>query len=174
MIQNHLGRAFLIQVLTKKSLRDMLLVVASVFIFKEIMEAAQVVEAMARAAGGDAALFAAAVFLPFLVGAIAGINVAFVGSTFPLLLGLLNTLGMQDQMIPYIVLASFAGFTGVMISPIHICFILTCQYFHTELAATWRRLVPRVFCLPFWAPCSFSCCYGCPDPLLTRTFFSLS
>jgi hypothetical protein len=149
MIQNHLGRAFLIQVLTKKSLRDMLLVVASVFIFKEIMEAAQVVEAMARAAGGDAALFAAAVFLPFLVGAIAGINVAFVGSTFPLLLGLLNTLGMQDQMIPYIVLASFAGFTGVMISPIHICFILTCQYFHTELAATWRRLVPPCFLFAF-------------------------
>ncbi|GAU08210.1 DUF401 family protein [Desulfoplanes formicivorans] len=147
MVQNHLGRAFLIQVLTKKSLRDMLLVVASVFIFKEIMEAAQVVEAMARAAGGDAALFAASVFLPFLVGAIAGINVAFVGSTFPLLLGLLNTLGMQGQMIPYIVLASFAGFTGVMISPIHICFILTCQFFHTELAATWRRLVPP--CLLF-------------------------
>ena len=141
MVQNHLGRAFLAQVLTKKSLRDMLLVVASVFIFKEIMESAHVVDAMAEAAGGNAALFAAAVFLPFLVGAIAGINVAFVGSTFPLLLGLLTTLGMQDQMIPYLVLASFAGFTGVMISPIHICFILTCQYFHTELAATWRRLV---------------------------------
>jgi hypothetical protein len=147
MIQNRLGRTFLIQVLTKKSLRDMLLVVTSVFIFKEIMDAARVVDAMAQSAGGNAALFAASVFLPFLVGAIAGINVAFVGSTFPLLLGLLTTLGMQDQTIPYLVLASVAGFTGVMISPIHICFILTCQFFHTELAATWRRLVPP--CLLF-------------------------
>jgi hypothetical protein len=141
MIQNRLGSSFLRDVLAKKSLRDMLFVVASVFIFKDIMESAQVVEAMARAAGDGAALFAASVFLPFLVGAIAGINVAFVGSTFPLLLGLLTTLGMQDQTIPYLVLASVAGFTGVMISPIHICFILTCQFFHTELAATWRRLV---------------------------------
>jgi hypothetical protein len=141
MIQNRLGVFFLRDVLAKKSLRDMLFVVASVFIFKDIMEAAQVVDAMAQAAGDGAALFAASVFLPFLVGAIAGINVAFVGSTFPLLLSLLSTLGLNDQTIPYLVLASVAGFTGVMISPIHICFILTCQFFHTELAATWRRLV---------------------------------
>ena len=147
MVQNRLGKKFLLDVLAKKSLRSMLLVVAAVFIFKDIMQTAHVVEAMARAAGGTAALFAAAVFLPFLVGMVAGINVAFVGSTFPLLLGLLHTLGLQDQTVPYLVLASFAGFTGVMISPIHICFILTCQFFHAELAATWRRLVPP--CLVF-------------------------
>ena len=147
MIQNRLGSTFLKEVLAKKSLRAMLLVVTAIFIFKDIMQAAHVVDAMAKAAGGSAALFAAAVFLPFLVGMVAGINVAFVGSTFPLLLGLLHTLGLEDQTIPYLVLASFAGFTGVMISPIHICFILTCQFFHTELAATWRRLVAP--CLVF-------------------------
>jgi len=147
MVQNQLGLKFLKDVLTKQSLRAMLLVVTAIFIFKDIMQAAHVVDAMAQAAGGSAALFAAAVFLPFLVGMVAGINVAFVGSTFPLLLGLLHTLGLQDQTIPYLVLASFAGFTGVMISPIHICFILTCQFFHTELAATWRKLVAP--CLVF-------------------------
>ncbi|MFA6811192.1 MAG: DUF401 family protein, partial [Desulfoplanes sp.] len=151
MVQNRLGGTFLKDVLTKKSLRAMLLVVAAIFIFKDIMQAAHVVDAMASAAGGSAALFAAAVFLPFLVGMVAGINVAFVGSTFPLLLGLLHTLGLQDQTIPYLVLASFAGFTGVMISPIHICFILTCQFFHTELATTWRKLV---------APCLVFACLG--------------
>lgn len=147
MLQNHLGLQFLKNVLAKQSLRAMLLVVTAIFIFKDIMQAAHVVDAMAQAAGGSAALFAAAVFLPFLVGMVAGINVAFVGSTFPLLLGLLHTLGLEDQTIPYLVLASFAGFTGVMISPIHICFILTCQFFHTELAATWRKLVAP--CLVF-------------------------
>ena len=83
----------------------------------------------------------AAVFLPFLVGFIAGINVAFVGSTFPLLLGLLPVLGLQHQLIPYVVLATFAGFTGVMASPIHICLVLTCQYFKTDVGGVWRRLI---------------------------------
>lgn len=141
MIQNRLGLGFLRAVLAKKSLWSMIMVIAAIFVFKDEMQAAGVVEAMARSAGGDAALVASAVFLPFLVGMVAGINVAFVGATFPLLLGLLDTLGLRDQMIPYLVLATFSGFTGVMASPLHICFILTCQYFGTDPAKTWPKVI---------------------------------
>ncbi|QGY38718.1 DUF401 family protein [Pseudodesulfovibrio cashew] len=142
MLQNtQLGLAFLRDVLTRKSVWSMLFVVMAIFVFKDVMQAAGVVQEMSRTAGGGAALFAAAIFLPFLVGMVAGINVAFVGATFPLLLGLLDTLGMQSQTIAYLILATFAGFTGVMVSPIHICFILTCQYFECDLGRTWRKLV---------------------------------
>ncbi len=156
MAQNQLGLSFLFTVLKKKSLWTMLMVIGAIFIFKDVMQAAGIVEAMASGAGGGVALFAAAVFLPFLVGVVAGINVAFVGATFPLLIGLLHSLGMEDQMIPYLVLASFAGFSGVMVSPIHICFILTCNYFETDLIRTWRRLIAPSVCfgltgaLLFW------------------------
>ncbi|WP_147820923.1 DUF401 family protein [Salidesulfovibrio onnuriiensis] len=141
MAQNRLGTGFLKSVLAKKGLHSMLFVIVSIFVFKDVMHAAHVVDAMARAAGGEAALLASAVFLPFLVGMVSGINVAFVGATFPLLIGVLQTLNMQDQLIPYVVLGSFCGFAGVMISPIHICFILTCEYFGVNLAAAWRRVV---------------------------------
>jgi hypothetical protein len=141
MVQNRLGSDFMRQVLSKRSLYSMLLVIAAIFMFKEVMYAADVVGAMAEAAGDDAALLAAAVFLPFLVGMVSGITVAFVGSTFPLLLGIIDTLGIQEQMIPYLVLASFAGFTGVLVSPLHICFILTCRFFRVDVARAWRKLV---------------------------------
>lgn len=147
MVSNGLGGAFLRQVLGKRSLWQMMLVVAAIFVFKDIMQEAKIVEQMAAVAGGGVALFAAAVFLPFLVGMVAGINVAFVGATFPLLLGLLHSMGLDQQTLPYLVLATFAGFTGVMISPIHICFVLTCNYFDTGIGRAWRRLV---------APC---CCF---------------
>jgi len=156
MAQNQLGVAFLSSVLRKRSLWTMLLVVAAIFVFKDVMQAAGIVQAMAESAGGGVALFAAAVFLPFLVGMVAGINVAFVGATFPLLLGLLHSLGMEDQIVPYLVLGSFSGFTGVMISPIHICFVLTCNYFATDLARSWRRVAAPSICfglcgvLLFW------------------------
>ncbi len=156
MVQNELGLTFLSSVLKKRSLWTMLMVIAAIFIFKDVMQAAGIVEAMAASDGGGVALFAAAVFLPFLVGMVAGINVAFVGATFPLLIGLLQSLGMEDQMIPYLILGSFSGFTGVMISPIHICFVLTCNYFETDLARAWRRLVAPSLCfglsgaLLFW------------------------
>lgn len=150
MVQNtQLGLKFLKDVLGKKSLWSMVFVIVSIFVFKDIMQAAGVVEEMASRAGGEAALFASTAFLPFLVGLVAGINVAFVGATFPLLLGVLHSLGMSDQMIPYLVLATFCGFTGVMISPIHICFILTCEYFRCDLMRTWRKLIGP--CLVFLA-----------------------
>lgn len=149
MAQNtSLGLPFLRAVLSKRSLWAMVFVIVAIFVFKDVMQAANVVEAMSRAAGGDAALIASATFLPFLVGMVAGINVAFVGATFPLMLGVLQNLGMQDQVVPYLVLAQFCGFIGVMISPIHICFILTCQYFGCDLAPTWRKVVaPCLICL---------------------------
>jgi uncharacterized protein len=144
--QNQLGLPFIKEVLGKRSLWAMLMVIVAIFIFKDIMQAAGIVEEMAGAAGGGVALFAGAVFLPFLVGMVAGINVAFVGATFPLLLGLLHNLGMEQQIIPYLVLASFSGFTGVIISPIHICFVLTCNFFGADVAISWRRLVPPCLC----------------------------
>ena len=156
MAQNQLGLSFLSSVLKKRSLWTMLMVVAAIFVFKDVMQAAGIVQAMAASAGGGVALFAAAVFLPFLVGMVAGINVAFVGATFPLLIGLLHSLGMEDQMVPYLILGSFSGFTGVMISPIHICFVLTCNYFATDLTGPWRRIVAPSICfglsgvLLFW------------------------
>ena len=140
-VQNRADARLMVSALAKKSFLGMMLVIAGIFVFKGQLAASGAVRGMAELAGGPAALFVAAVFLPFLVGFIAGINVAFVGSTFPLLLGLLPVLGLQHQLIPYVVLATFAGFTGVMASPIHICLVLTCQYFKTDVGGVWRRLI---------------------------------
>lgn len=146
MLRNRLGWSFLAAVLRKRSLWSMLLVVGAIFVFKDVMGAAGIVAEMAHGTGGGVALFAAAVCLPFLVGAVSGISVAFVGATFPLLIGLLQSLGMEENIIPYLILGLFSGFTGVMISPIHICFVLTCGYFETELLSTWRKLVAPCLC----------------------------
>lgn len=145
LVQNKLGFSFLVEMLSKKSMWSMLAVIVAVFVFKDIMQKAGIVAAMADA-GGSFALFSAAVILPFLVGVIAGINVAFVGATFPLLLGILHALNMESATLPYIVLASFAGFSGVLVSPLHICFLLTCRFFGADAAKTWKQVVFPSIC----------------------------
>ncbi|CAG35286.1 DUF401 family protein [Desulfotalea psychrophila] len=145
IIQNRLSPRFLLEMIGRKSVWAMLAVIASVFIFKDVMPDAGVVQDMAQAGGGFA-LFFAAVLLPFLVGAIAGTTFAFVGATFPLLLGLLHALGMDGQILAYLVLASFSGFTGVLISPLHICFLLTCEFFQASPSQTWRQLLIPCLC----------------------------
>ncbi|MBN2140627.1 MAG: DUF401 family protein [Desulfovibrionaceae bacterium] len=154
--QNRLGWRDLARAALRRSLFSMLYVVAAVFVFKDLLQAAGVVGQLSVLAGGEVALFAAAVFLPALVGLVSGLTVAFVGATFPLLLGLVSGLGLEAGRMAYLVLAMFAGFCGVMASPLHICFILTCQYFKLDLSAAWKRvLAPSLllFCLGaayFW------------------------
>ena len=157
LIQNRVGPQFVAGVLRKGELYQLVGLVVSILMFKDVIGASGAVEQLSRVASGPGALFALTLFLPFLVGAISGITVAFVGSTFPILLGILGAgaaTGLpadNPQLIAYLVLGLFAGFTGVMISPLHVCFILSCQFFGVDMAQAWRRLV---------IPCALLLCFG--------------
>ncbi len=137
----HAGRAFI-----GKGLWSMILVIAAIFIYQQVLTEAGAVAAMA-AMSGTGALLASAILLPFVVGLVSGISVAYVGASFPLLFGILAQLGLGAQLEAYIVLGTFAGYAGVLISPIHICFMVTCQFFKTDIGATWRRLAPMCLLL---------------------------
>ena len=142
VLQNRQTAGPALRSLNFRHLLTMILVVAVIFGFKEVLIRAGVAEELSRLAGGGAALYACALVLPLVMGFVSGITVAYVGSSFPLLLGLLEQAGRSHEAtLPYVVLAMFAGLTGSMFSPIHICFILTCQYFHVPLAAAWRRVI---------------------------------
>lgn len=156
LAMNRLGPRFLFGVLMQRKLLGMLLVIASIFVFKDVMAGAGVVEDLSRSAGGSMALFSAAVLLPFLVGMVSGITMAFVGATLPLLLGLLQQTGAMDSLLPYLVLNLFSGFLGVMASPLHICYVLSCQYFEVDLGRTWSRLLAPCALLMAFAAAYFA------------------
>jgi hypothetical protein len=121
---------------------SMLLVIAAIFAFQEVLKRAGVVDELAAMAGGEAALYFSATALPFLVGLVSGITLAYVGAAFPLMLGLLERMGRGDELMAFVVLGMFAGFSGVMVSPIHVCFVLTCKYFNVPPAEAWRKIAP--------------------------------
>lgn len=140
-LQNRVGAGLLSASLKQKELWQTLILVGAVFTMSAVMDRAQVVRELVSL-GGNAALFMAAVFAPALVGMVAGITMAFVGATFPLLLGLVGELGLSHQLMAWVVLAFVSGYAGVMASPLHICFAMTCDYFHVDPAPTWRRVMP--------------------------------
>jgi hypothetical protein len=43
--------------------------------------------------------------------------------------------------MPYVTLAMFSGFAGVLLSPLHVCFLLSCQYFKVNLGVCWRMVL---------------------------------
>ena len=76
-------------------------------------------------------------FVPFVVGMLTGYNVAAVSTAFPALLALLTTGSL--------VLVAYCGaFIGVLVSPVHLCLILTRDYFGADLAKVYKTLIPML------------------------------
>lgn len=151
LIQNRLGPAFTLTVLKNRELYRLIGLVLAIFIFKDVLQEAGAVDQLARSASGPGAVIALAMGLPFLVGLISGITVAFVGATFPIILGVLHNIGAGPMYMPVLTLALFSGYTGVLVSPLHVCFILSCRCIGADMGQAWRRLI---------APCCLFWCFG--------------
>ncbi len=75
--------------------------------------------------------------IPFIAGIMTGLTVGYVGITFPLLLPLMGAATPSPGLVA---LAFGSGFAGVMLSPIHLCYVLTCEYFQADIARVYHRL----------------------------------
>jgi len=116
---------------------NVILMVCGIMVFKGMLDASGAIGSLPRFFG-ESGLPPAAVFfaLPFLVGLLTGLTVGFVGSTFPIVVAMT---GGHPQ--PAVVAFAFAsGFAGVMLSPTHLCYLLTVRYFRADLASTYRLL----------------------------------
>jgi hypothetical protein len=80
------------------------------------------------------------ILLPLVVGLLTGMTVAFVGITFPIIFTTLIPSGMN--VLPLAMLAYVSGVSGVMLSPLHLCLILTNQYYKSSLMRVYKYLVP--------------------------------
>jgi uncharacterized protein len=132
-------------VLLDKHLLKMLYMVAGIFIFKGVLSDSQAVDGISSELTAlKIPLLIIIALLPFMVGMISGIGIAFVGSTFPILIPMIHSMGQSQQMMSYIMLAMVCGFVGVLLSPLHLCLILSNTYFQTKLSTVYRHL---------WFPC---------------------
>lgn len=79
-------------------------------------------------------------FVPFAVGLLMGYHPAVVATCFPVLLPLL----VEGGTVHYgnVLLAFGGGFLGVLTSPVHLCLVLSREYFEAELGRVYRRLIP--------------------------------
>jgi hypothetical protein len=74
--------------------------------------------------------------LPFITGILTGLTVGFVGSAFPLIISIAGT------SIGAISFAFVSGFLGVLLSPVHICLVLTKEYFKADLWGIYKIMIP--------------------------------
>ena len=117
---------------------DVILLILGVMLFKELMEMTGAVNNIGELLlSWGIPLMPLLVILPFISGLLTGVTVGFVGSTFPLLMHL-----MPGFPIGAVSLAFASGFIGVLMSPVHVCLVLTREYFSADMWGIYRKILP--------------------------------
>ncbi len=117
--------------------RDVFLLILGVMLFKETLEHSGAVGNLSEYFTLMSIPLVPLVFiLPFTTGVLTGITVGAVGSTFPLVVSMAGS-------DPYLLSLAFgAGFVGVLLSPVHVCLILTKEYFNADMWKIYTKLIP--------------------------------
>lgn len=119
--------------------------IVSILIFKGILEDSTAVEAISHELVVlHVPLWLIAAALPFLVGLSSGVVIAFVGTTLPILIPLIYALGEAHLIPAYVMLVLACGYTGVLLSPLHLCLLISSEYFSAPMGSLYRHL---------WLPC---------------------
>jgi len=79
-------------------------------------------------------LFFVIMLIPFISGMTTGIAVGFVGASFPIIVSL------AGGDISYLTLAYGCGYMGMILSPVHVCLLVTAEHFNTDVGAVIRNL----------------------------------
>ncbi len=141
----------LLTIFERVSARDLLLsfrrgaefqiitLVIGVAAYKHLLAAAGIIEAVPafflQANMPELVVIAA---VPMIVGLITGVTLAYIAVSFPLLLPLMGGKAIDMELV---MLAYVSGFVGVLLSPVHLCLVLTREYFKASLVGVYRLLI---------------------------------
>lgn len=115
-----------------------LFLVIGIMIFQEVLRVTGALDGLsAFFAASGLPVYLVLILIPFIAGVMTGLTVGYVGITFPLLLPLMGAGAPSPGLVS---LAFASGFAGVMLSPVHLCYVLTCEYFQADIATVYHRL----------------------------------
>jgi len=111
--------------------------VASVMVFKRILEVSGALNSLTKVFQPEGL---SAYILLFMVplALLTGVNHAYVGISFPILLPIFGS-GHPDMVL--VLFAYVSGFVGILLSPAHLCLALTLEYFRADIRETYKILV---------------------------------
>jgi len=116
------------------------MILGIVFFQKVLAESGAVEQITAFLKASNIGLFPVITIVPFLSGFVTGITLAAMGLSLPLLLPLLPEINSGNIMFIFA-----CGFAGVLLSPVHLCLLITCQYFKVRLISIYRYIIPSTF-----------------------------
>ncbi len=148
-VQQKEGRQLFTDIFSKKTM-NVLFTLAGVMIFESLLDASGLIPLAGQELSRNQVPVGLIIaFLPFLAGLVTGIAIGFAGAAFPIVVGFVST-DPTLQPISALVLAFSMGYAGMMLSPVHLCFLLTIDYFNASFIKVYRYLLPCVLSVMLW------------------------
>ena len=140
--RGRVGFSHVARIAVNKTMGTLLALVISVMIFQYVLKMVDAAPKIRdELAAVHAPILVMVIVLPFIAGMITGLAFGFVGVSFPLVLALIQGLGHPWA---YIMLAYASGHLGMMISPLHLCYVVSNKYFNTPFTPVYRHLLLSV------------------------------
>jgi len=140
---NH-SRKMFSDVLSRKTL-NVFITLSGVMIFESLLDSSGLIPLASRElALGRVPISMIIAFLPFLAGLVTGIAIGFAGAAFPIVVGFISAGEINLQPMAALALAFSMGYAGMMLSPVHLCFLLTVDYFSASFIKVYRYILPCV------------------------------
>lgn len=82
--------------------------------------------------------------IPFISGMVTGVAFGFVGASFPIVFALVGPEPTTALSAATTAFAYSFGYMGMMLSPMHACFVVTAEYFCTTVFGAYRYIIGPV------------------------------
>ncbi len=92
-------------------------------------------------------MMAVIMILPFVTGLATGMAVGYIGASFPIILSLIGETPSFGDMMANTIIAYGFGYMGFVLSPVHVCLILSSKHFNTEVLRNVVGLLPPALTL---------------------------
>lgn len=137
------GLRSIARTLTQPHARNVLITLAGILMFKSMLKDSGLLALAAREliASGIPIVMAVAL-LPLFAGFVTGLAIGFTGTAFPLIAGLMAMDGIDLPQGATLVLAFGFGYMGMMLSPVHLCLLVSRDYFSANMLGVYRRILP--------------------------------
>ncbi|MBW2060772.1 MAG: DUF401 family protein [Deltaproteobacteria bacterium] len=138
--QNRIPAGQVLRAVMNRSIPPMLFLILGIMAFKGVLVESRAVDQIhAEMIQYGIPPLLVVLLMPFLSGFITGISIGFVGASFPLIVPLLAHYQGMDYMA-HAFLAYAFGFMGMMLSPVHLCFLVTRDYFNANMLKCYNLL----------------------------------
>lgn len=130
----------IIEIIKKDIPLNIVVLIAGIMIFKKMLEitgAIMVIPGFFTELGVHPLVILFSI--PFLIGMLTGITSAIVGIGFPVLLPFIVIQGEVN--LNYAMFAFVGGYMGHMLSPMHLCLVVTNDYFKADMGKIYKMLI---------------------------------